>query len=169
MMKTVSIALSMMVLAGCATTTSDANRQTKVSDQRKAVPLSLADDDAASDGFGALADASLPAKECGMVLWTLEGNRPAAVFRYVTGKDAMMNLGGADVTLKRIDYNGASGYGIYERQKFQNTDGIVVEVSAKFGLGFSGGSYLEQGVVKVTDNSGWSMVSPTAGIAGCRN
>lgn len=169
MIKAVSIALSVMVLAGCATTTPKTGSQTKASDQRVAGPLSLADDDVVTNGFGALADASLPAKECGMVLWTLEGSRPAAVFRYVTGKDAMINLGGADVTLERIDYNGASGYGVYERQQFQSADGIVVEVSAKFGLGFSGGSYLEQGVVKVTDSGGWSMVSPTAGIAGCRN
>ena len=91
------------------------------------------------------------------------------MFRFVSGKKAEINIAGKPVELTRTDYDGAAGFGIFERQVFLGPDGVTVEVSARFGLGFPGGSYLEQGLVKVSDHNGWSMVSPTAGIAGCKN
>jgi hypothetical protein len=103
-----------------------------------------------------------------MVLWTLEGTRPSAVFQFVSGKEARVNIAGKPISLKRTDYDGASGYGIFERQIFESAEGVSVEVTARFGLEFNGGAYLEHGLIKVRDAAGWSMVSPTAGIAGCR-
>ncbi len=133
-----------------------------------AQPVNLASADAGVQGLQPLADAAIPSSECGMVLWTLEGRRPAAVFRFVSGKQAQINIAGKPVNLTRTDYDGASGYGVFERQVFESGDGVAVEVTARFGLSFDGGAYLEQGLIKVRDAAGWSMVSPTAGIAGCR-
>jgi hypothetical protein len=103
-----------------------------------------------------------------MLLWTLEGNRPAAIFQFVSGKKARINIAGRPIELTLADYSGASGFGVYERQTFRGEEGVEVEVNARFGLSFNGGAYLEQGLVKVRDSSGWSIVSPAAGIAGCR-
>lgn len=131
--------------------------------------VDLGGDAAGAQGLRPIESASLPANSCGMVLWTLEGSRPSAVFQFVSGKQARINVAGKPVLLSRTDYDGASGYGVFERQTFQSPEGVTVEVTARFGLEFSGGAYLEQGLIKVRDAAGWSMVSPTAGIAGCRN
>lgn len=151
-------------LGACATNT--APEQTNIDDN---TPISLAGTQSDRQGLQPLSNAALPESECGMVLWTLEGNRPAAVFQFISGKQARINVAGRPVTLTRADYSGASGYGVFERQQFESGEGVVVEVTARFGLEFAGGAYLEQGLIKVRDAEGWSMVSPTAGIAGCRN
>ena len=152
------------VLGACASEP----KPTVASAPKSATPINLASIEAGQRGLGSIGDASLPDKSCGMVLWTLEGTRPAAVFKFVSGKEAHINIAGQPVSLQRTDYSGAVGFGVYERQVFANADGIEVEISTRFGLEFSDGAYLEQGLVKVRDRSGWSMVAPAAGIAGCR-
>ncbi|MCK5748940.1 MAG: hypothetical protein KAH44_22185 [Oricola sp.] len=133
-----------------------------------AASLDLASAGVAAQGLRPIGDAQIPSGECGMVLWTLEGARPAAVFRFISGKQAQANVAGQPVRLVLTEFNGASGYGVFERQRFENESGVVIEVNARFGLEFKDGAYLEQGVIKVSDSAGWSMVSPAAGIAGCR-
>lgn len=118
--------------------------------------------------LGALADASLKSGECGMILWTLDENRPAPVFRYVAGKSGEIAVGGRRVQLARLDTAGAGGFGVFERQTFASPDGLTVRVDSRFSLGFDGGSYLERGLVTVESPDGWRAVSPAAGIAGCR-
>jgi hypothetical protein len=73
------------------------------------------------------------------------------------------------VTFSRVDYSGVAGFGVYERQVFRSETGLEVEINARFGLDFNGGAYLEQGLLKLRDNHGWSVVAPSAGIAGCRS
>lgn len=118
--------------------------------------------------LGPLADASLKSGECGMILWTLDENRPAPVFRYVAGKGGEIVAGGRRVQLSRLETGGAAGFGVYERQTFTSADGLAVRVDSRFSLGFDGGSYLERGLVTVESPDGWRAVSPAAGIAGCR-
>ena len=166
-MKAVTLASCALfaLLGACATT----GTGSKARQAETGPGVDLASEAAGAQGLRPIADAKLPDKSCGMVLWTLEGRRPAAVFRFVSGDEAEINIAGEPVTLKRIDYAGAAGFGVFERQTFESSDGVTVDVSARFGLGFKGGAYLEQGLIKVRDNTGWSMVSPTAGIAGCKD
>ncbi len=133
-----------------------------------AAPVDFARADGADIGLRPIPNAALPSGACGMVMWTLEGNRPAAIFQFISGKKARINIAGRPVELTLADYGGASGFGVYERQTFEGGEGIEVEVNARFGLSFNGGSYLEQGLVKVRDSAGWSIVAPAAGVAGCR-
>ncbi len=154
-----------VMLGACATMGSSNERRSN----NEAAAVDLASEAAGVQGLRPLANAALPDKSCGMVLWTLEGVRPAAVFRYVSGKKAEIDIAGKPVTLTRTAYEGAPGFGVFERQTFESDEGVSVDVSARFGLGFDGGSYLEQGLIKVRDVNGWSMVAPTAGIAGCKN
>lgn len=119
--------------------------------------------------LGPLPEAAIPEKKCGMVLWTLEGTRPAAIFRFISDNVAEMNIAGERVTFTRVNFAGASDFGVFEQQAFRADNGMEVEVNARFGLGFSGGAYLERGVIKLRDDDGWSMVAPAAGVAGCRN
>lgn len=166
-MKKVSLyaAACLLLLAGCATADNSARQsQPAISDG----PLSLASMDGAVGGLRPLQEASLPAGECGMILWTLEGARPAAIFRFVSGKQAEMNVLGRPVKFQRVDYSGAGDYGVHEQQLFRSEDGLEAEIAARFGLSFSGGAYLERGLIKLRDNDGWSIVAPAAGIAGCR-
>lgn len=153
------------VLSACATTSVP-----ETTSIQAAGPITLASESPSGpQGLQPIPNAALPSSECGMVLWTLEGNRPAAVFQFISGKQGRINIAGREVTLTLAEFSGASGYGVFERQVFQGEDGLAVEVTARFGLEFAGGAYLEQGLIRVRDNAGWSMVSPTAGIAGCRN
>ena len=124
---------------------------------------------AAAVALGPLANASLPAGECGMILWTLDESRPAPVFRYIAGKNAEIAIAGRTISLARIEGSGATGFGVFERQTFSGPDGLTVKVESRFSLGFDGGSYLERGLVSVTSPDGWKAVSPAAGIAGCRS
>ncbi|MEE2691793.1 MAG: hypothetical protein VX640_09670 [Pseudomonadota bacterium] len=152
--------VSVAAAAGCAT--NPAQRQQAVSN---AAPLSPE----AAVTLNALADASLPSSSCGMILWTLDQNRPAPIFRYVAGKSAEIVIGGKPLELARTEGTGAAGFGVFERQTFAGPDGLTVKVESRFSLGFDGGSYLERGLVSVESPDGWRAVSPAAGIAGCRN
>lgn len=126
---------------------------------------------ASADGqtLGALTETQLPDRSCGMILWTLDANRPSPVFRYVSGKEAEIVINDAVIAFTRIGGNGDSGFGIYQYQEFESDTGLRLEVSSEFGAEFDGGSYLEQGLVKVHAPEGWSIVAPAAGIAGCRS
>lgn len=119
--------------------------------------------------LGELAEAQIPDQACGMILWTLDAQRPSPVFRYVSGEKANIVIGQTPVELIRTEFNGTSGFGVFETQTFMSEDGMQVEVKSRFGVGFDGGSYLERGLIKVTGSDGWSIVAPAAGIAGCRN
>ncbi len=116
----------------------------------------------------ALDAAALPRGECGMILWTLDDDRPSPIFRYVAGKSGEIKFNGATIALTRSETSGASGFGVFERQVFRGEDGIAVRVDMRFSLGFDGGSYLERAIVAVESPGGWRSVSPAAGIAGCR-
>ena len=116
-----------------------------------------------------LSDSAIPKGECGMVLWTLDGDRPAPIFRYVVGKDADLVIDGKPTRLVRSDFTGSGGFGVAERQTFANDAGLSVTVEARFSLGFDGGNYLERGIISVETAGGWKTVVPAAGIAGCRS
>lgn len=118
--------------------------------------------------LGALPQAAIPAEACGMILWTVSSQRPVPVFRFISGEKGEIQLGGRLVELTLTNVSGDSGFGVFENLVFQNPDGLIVEVSADFGVGFSGGSYLENGVIRMQDAAGWSAVTPAAGVAGCR-
>ena len=76
-------AMAISVLAcGCASTATPA----KNADAK--LPVTLSSQDAGIQGLRPINDSTIPSNECGMVLWTLEASRPAAVFRFITGKQA---------------------------------------------------------------------------------
>ncbi|MEQ8934886.1 MAG: hypothetical protein RIE56_03735 [Amphiplicatus sp.] len=152
--------IAVMLLAGCASSPAPGPAVAIVT-----VPPSAE----AAVALGPLADASLPSGSCGMILWTLDENRPAPVFRYIAGKSAEIAIAGNPIALTRIEGSGAAGFGVYERQTFSGPDGLTVKVESRFSLGFDGGNYLERGLVSVASPDGWKVVSPAAGIAGCRS
>lgn len=157
---------ALIAALGACETLSDGANPTGVSVTEPAESVAPGEDGYA---LGALANARIPDKSCGMILWTLEAQRPSAVFRYVAGENAEIVLGKRIVVLARADYSGASGFGVFENQAFQSEDGVEVEIESRFGMGFDGGAYIERGLIKVRDSSGWSIVAPAAGIAGCRS
>lgn len=116
----------------------------------------------------ALPDASLPKGSCGMILWTLDNERPAPVFRYVSSKTADAVINGAPVELRPVSASGVAAFGVSEAQAFVSDTGLRADVAFRFSLGFDGGSYIERGLVSITSEDGWKTVIPTAGIAGCR-
>ncbi|HPE32112.1 MAG TPA: hypothetical protein PLV61_13045 [Parvularculaceae bacterium] len=116
-----------------------------------------------------IADSALPKGTCGMVLWTLDEERPAPIFRYVAGQQGEVAIDGAPVALTRVEVEGDGAFGIFEEQTFITEDGLKLNVKVKFSLGFDGGTYLERGLVSVETPSGWRTVLPAAGLAGCRS
>lgn len=111
---------------------------------------------------------SLPAGNCGMVLWTVDEDRPKPIFRYISGDLAEAGINGRLVPLSLVRFDGASAFGVGERGFFESALGLKLTVDADFGLGFEGGNYLEDGLITLEDASGWRTVAPVAGIAGCR-
>lgn len=149
--------LGALVISGCSSTAAKSARSGVV-----AAP--------AGDGdiiVGALIDPSLPAGGCGMILWTLEENQPAAILRVTSGKGAEMSVNGANVKFAITETSGAAGFGVFENQTL-TAEGLIASVKVRFGLGFDGGSYLERGLVTIESASGWRTVIPAAGVAGCR-
>ncbi len=116
----------------------------------------------------ALPQSGLPDGKCGLILWTLEQDRPAAILRLVAGEKAEISVNGVQTFLTLDEASGASGFGVFENQSFTSEQGFSAAVTFRFGLGFEGGSYVERGLVSVETEEGWRLVVPTAGIAGCR-
>ncbi|MCB2114542.1 MAG: hypothetical protein KDD85_13495 [Parvularculaceae bacterium] len=116
---------------------------------------------------GAIEDSSLPRGECGMILWTLEADRPAPIFRLIAGKGAEIVLNGELTKLTLAETSGAVGFGVAEENTLV-AENIIAKVRTRFGLGFDGGSYLEQGLLTIESSTGWRAVIPAAGVAGCR-
>ncbi len=137
------------------------------SNSGKATHVATTNDDG-SFALTALSDAALPAGKCGMILWTLDANSPARILRYVSGETAVIAVNGTPVTLSLAETSGGSNYGVFERQVFVGGAGYDANVEIHFGLGFDGGAYLERGLITVRSSSGWEIVAPAAGIAGCR-
>ena len=149
-------------LGACATATGGA----RSGDSGEEAPsISIGDGE---QTLGRVAEANIPLEECGMILWMLEVQRPVPVFRFIAGKKGSIVLGQRPVSLDLLSFSGASDFGVFENQIFRSEDGLEVEITARFGVGFSGGAYLESGLIKVRDPSGWSVITPAAGIAGCR-
>lgn len=161
----IAVGALIIILGGCGTLIGGKSASV-ATETVEPVAATLAESDQV---LGALQQANIPEKSCGMILWTLESQRPSAIFRFIVGEAGEIVLGGRTVLLTRIDQSGASGFGVFENQQFQNEDGVEVEIASRFGLGFDGGAYIERGLIKVRDASGWSIVAPAAGIAGCRS
>lgn len=155
------IALSALtvMIASCAS-----NSGSQSASVNKSSPTSSS----ASETAGPLADAALPAGACGMILWTLDAERPIPVFRAISQKGAEVNIDGVVRKLPLNEFSGGSGFGVYEIQTF-SADGLTVAVRVRFGLGFEGGAYLERGLLTIEKPDGWKAVIPAAGIAGCRS
>lgn len=152
----IASALLAVLVVGCATGGEDAP-----------VPVIGAED--GSFALTALADAALPPGKCGMILWTLDANTPTPIMRYVSGESASIAVNGVPVDLSLAETGGGGNFGVAEKQVFVGGAGYDAVVDVHFGLGFDGGSYLERGLVKVTSSTGWEVVAPAAGIAGCRS
>jgi hypothetical protein len=150
--------LAALSVAACAS-----NAKPKEASVNKGAPSSPG----SSATAGALPDAALPKGGCGMILWTLDIERPIPVFRAVSEKGAEIVVDGKLQQLVLAEADGGAGFGVYETQKFA-AEGLTVNVRVRFGLGFEGGSYLERGLVSIEKADGWKTVIPAAGIAGCR-
>lgn len=133
-------------------------------------PKNLAAAGAQNEGrlLSALNASSLPAGSCGMILWTLDAERPIPVFRATANKGGEISLDGATRKLELTGTSGAAAFGVFEEQTFA-ADGISATVKVTFGLGFDGGAYLERGLISIERPDGWRTVVPAAGVAGCRS
>lgn len=149
--------VSTFCLAGCASLGGSKDN---------VAPVSVASEEGVI--LGPLAEPGLPRGGCGMILWTLDENRPAPVFRYISGKQGEILIAGVSTPLILQTANGASAYGVFEELVFSGPDALRVSVSVNFSLGFDDGSYLERGLIAVENGQGWRTVTPAAGLAGCR-
>lgn len=151
------------LVSGCAATQSLTRSNSSVSPE----PVATAPSDG-SFSLTEIDDAALPEGKCGMILWTLDANSPKAVMRYVSGESAQIEIDGNVVDLVLAESRGGGEFGIFEQQTFSSASGYLADVRLNFGLGFDGGIYVERGFIKVSSATGWEVVAPAAGIAGCR-
>lgn len=173
-----SLLKCLVVLGAIACSLASANAKPRDADKNSPAPAaSEADPETAeappppADGgvvLGRLPNPTLPAGACGMIVWMMDSNAPVPVLRFVAGGGAQVSVGGKTVELARIETNGPSNFGIYEKQKFTSGAGLIVEVAAEFGTPFEGGTWLQNGIVAIESADGWRSVAPVAGVAGCR-
>ena len=148
-----------LTVAGCATTGT----------QTAATPApAIAPPTVDAPEIGRIPEGALPAGECGMLLWTVEAEQPALIFRSVVGEGALMTIDGAPIELALTSAAGDARFGVSANEAFLGAAGVVVEVGVTFGLAFDGGSYVEKGRLIVRGADGWERVAPVAGLAGCR-
>jgi len=126
---------------------------------------------AQSDRFAltALPSSLLPGGTCGMVLWTLDANKPVPVLRYVAGKAGEFRINGVPHELIQVDSSGQAEFGVFSDQRYAAGKDISVNVDIVFGQGFDGGTYIERGVIRVDKPDLGTLVTPVAGLAGCRS
>lgn len=118
--------------------------------------------------IGAIKDSALPRGECGMILWTLDAQRPMAILRLTSGKEAEIVVNGKSTRLALGERGGSSAFGVFEEQEL-SAENVKATIRMRFGLGFDGGTYLERGLLTVETAEGWQSVIPAAGVAGCRD
>ncbi len=118
--------------------------------------------------LSAIGKAQIPAGECGMLLWTLDEDRPQPIFQFISGGKADIMHYGSPEKITLVRASGPGGFGVRQNQEFHTADGSVMKVSVSFGRSFDGGSYLKQGLITVDSPAGTRSVIPAVGIAGCR-
>lgn len=116
-----------------------------------------------------LAVSNLPAGKCGMLLWTLDAGKPVMIFRMVVREDAEMIINEVPTRLALASESGNQVFGVARELEYTGQAGMVVRVSVNFGQNFDGGTYLEKGLISLTNSEGWERVNPVAGLAGCRS
>lgn len=157
---------SLNLLFACATDKID-SASTQNQPVRAEVPLSLRPD-ASTISLTALSDGNLPRGKCGMVLWTLDASRPVPVLRYVAGNVGEVHLNNTPYELIRVNVGGNAVFGVFPVQSFAAGKDITVAVEVQFGQGFDGGTYLERGTISIEKPDSPTLITPVAGIAGCR-
>jgi len=162
-----SLILGAFLVSACSTGLSDQKNIVPASP----VPAEMAGRDPEKPKEFFLTDigvATLPNNKCGMVLWTLDANRPVPVLRYVSGNNGVISFNRIPFELVRINVSGSGNFGVFETQEFAAGADISVSVDVDFGQGFDGGTYLKRGVIRVERPDEPILLTPVAGLAGCR-
>ena len=148
---------------------SDTSSSAKAS---RAVALKDANTTEAPD-LARLGASRIPSGKCGMLLWTLSGQNPELVFRSIQGEGAEMVIDGQMTRLQLVRLAGETRFGIASEQDFMTPEEgqsqVKASVKAPFGLSFTGGVYVEKGMMTLVNDEGWERVMPVAGLAGCRS
>jgi hypothetical protein len=119
--------------------------------------------------FDPIESQPLPPGACGMFLWARSGEQPILlVAAFANPAEARVRLSGRNRTLRRSSADGASRYGHFETQAFED-DRLTLEVEVAFDEDrpMTDGVALESGVVRVRDREGWETVIPVGGLIGC--
>lgn len=121
--------------------------------------------------IGALDRAGLDEAPCGMFLWTLSRD-PELVFYAAEDGAARMVIEGAETELTRTRMAGASFFGQRAEQEFRATtpagETLTAKIAFEPGPRFSGGGYVQSGLIRLAAENGWERVTPVVGVAGCR-
>ncbi len=158
-----------LVSLGACTTSSPSNDQIIEAQPIRAQLPDDIDDGSNNRFLTSINRSTLPKGTCGMVLWTLDANRPIPVLQYSQAENGELRLNNIPYELIRIDAQGDGAFGIFKNQTFAAGADIRVHVDLSFGQGFDGGTYLERGVIKVEQPDNLTLITPVAGIAGCRS
>ncbi|MGV6801446.1 MAG: hypothetical protein ACWA5L_05935 [bacterium] len=111
----------------------------------------------------------LPSGKCGMMLWTLNQDQPIFIFQAIVGEGAQMVLDGQLTNLTLVNQAGDMRHNVATKQDYHANDPAVdISLESEFGLRFEGGSYVEHGILSLSNEQGWERVTPVAGLAGCR-
>lgn len=119
--------------------------------------------------LAALDPQALEPGRCGLFLWS-RGERPTFVFvAYDQPASARVNIDGRVRDLPRTRFSGGVLTGHFEHQTYAG-DGVTleVEVRADEGRPVRDGTVIGDGIIRITDASGWETVAPVGGLIACQ-
>ena len=122
--------------------------------------------------IGKLDRRALPDSACSMYLWTLDRD-PELVFYTDEAGAARMAIDGVVTEFARSREAGPAFFGQRAEQEFQARspagDALVAAVTFAQGPRFSGGGYVQSGLIRLRGENGWERITPVVGVVGCRD
>jgi len=121
--------------------------------------------------IGSLPQQELIPGKCTMFLWTrVGGSRKLVIHQRADEQAFKMRVDGRVVTVPRTAGSGQSIYGIFTDQVAQGA-GIRVRLSIvpEQVLPVQQGAQITQASIRITDDNGWNITMPTAGLVACQS
>ncbi|MCP5145012.1 MAG: hypothetical protein H6978_09335 [Gammaproteobacteria bacterium] len=120
--------------------------------------------------MGALPAQTLAAGDCGLFLWPRQRNAELGFFVSAMSGNGRISWGGHLRELSRMATDGNEHFGIHDRESFVG-EGIEMSVRIVPDLSrpVANGVLVANASMRVTDDSGASVVIPAAGLVACED
>lgn len=118
---------------------------------------------------GALDRQELKEGECALFLWAALPQRRLVLFQRADVPSAEMRIDGVLVTLNRSRAEGEPLFGIFPDQSLaEGRISVTLSITRERLQTITKGAVVRQASLNVSDASGWSVITPVAGLISCQ-